>query len=246
MFPSQATGRKTGWFRTNLHNRWRHTFIGDQRYRVQSNEASDIPLDLEWESNHRVFHQSTLYRKVVTCPPVNTVSYSNQLSSSQHSTIWWSNVHQSTQYPKVVKCPPVNTVPRGQMSTSQHNTPRWSNVHQSTQYPKVAKCPPVNTVPHGGQMSSSQHSIIWWSNVHQLTQYHMVVECLPVNTVPYGGQMESLWGPWGSLSRFAVYVFDIGHMTCLWHKPTELAHSFCVLFLCLFLSLRPFQLYFIP
>ena len=32
-----------------------------------------------------------------------------------------------------------------------------------------------------------------------------------------------------------------------WHKPTKLAHSFLkILFLCLFLSLRPFQLYFIP
>ena len=30
---------------------------------------------------------------------------------------------------------------------------------------------------------------------------------------------------------------------CFWHKPTELAHS---LFLCLFLSLWPFRLYFIP
>ena len=33
----------------------------------------------------------------------------------------------------------------------------------------------------------------------------------------------------------------------LWHTPTELAHSFFFfLFLCLFLSLWPFQLYFIP
>ena len=32
---------------------------------------------------------------------------------------------------------------------------------------------------------------------------------------------------------------------CLWHKPTELAHSLFILFLCLFLSLLPFQLYFI-
>ena len=34
---------------------------------------------------------------------------------------------------------------------------------------------------------------------------------------------------------------------CFWHKPTELAHSFFfLLFLCLFLSLWPFQMCFIP
>ena len=31
-----------------------------------------------------------------------------------------------------------------------------------------------------------------------------------------------------------------------WHKPTTFAHSVFILFLCLFLSLWPFQLYFIP
>ena len=31
---------------------------------------------------------------------------------------------------------------------------------------------------------------------------------------------------------------------CLSHKPTELAHSFFIVFLCLFKSLWPFQLYF--
>ena len=48
--------------------------------------------------------------------------------------------------------------------------------------------------------------------------------------------------PVGSPSRggdVAVYVFDI--------KPTELAYTFCfILFLCLCLSLWPFQLYFTP
>ena len=36
------------------------------------------------------------------------------------------------------------------------------------------------------------------------------------------------------------------HDLCQRQKPTELAHSFFILFLCLFLSLWPFQLYFIP
>ena len=47
--------------------------------------------------------------------------------------------------------------------------------------------------------------------------------------------------PAGSLSRggdVAVYVF--------WHKPTELAHSFCFCSWCLCMSLHPFQLYFVP
>ena len=45
-------------------------------------------------------------------------------------------------------------------------------------------------------------------------------------------------GPVGSPSRgwnVTVYV---------WHKPAKPAHSFFILFLCLFLSLWPFQLYF--
>ena len=32
----------------------------------------------------------------------------------------------------------------------------------------------------------------------------------------------------------------------VWHKPTQLAHSFLFCSFCLFLSLWPFQLYFIP
>ena len=41
--------------------------------------------------------------------------------------------------------------------------------------------------------------------------------------------------------------FLTGATVYVWHKPTELAHPiFLILFLCLFLSLWPFQLYFIP
>ena len=75
-------------------------------------------------SDHRAFHQSTQHDMVVTSsciPPVNTVPHAVRLScippvnttrygaggqiivhsTSQHSTIWWSDhraFHQSTQY----------------------------------------------------------------------------------------------------------------------------------------------------
>ena len=46
------------------------------------------------------------------------------------------------------------------------------------------------------------------------------------------------------------YIFTwlgcYGLCLCLQHKPTEITHSFFILFLNLFLSLWPFQLYFIP
>ena len=51
-----------------------------------------------------------------------------------------------------------------------------------------------------------------------------------LNNSPHGLTF-TWWGCYGS---------------CLWHKPTELAHSFFILLLYLFLSLWPFQLYFIP
>ena len=69
--------------------------------------------------------------------------------------------------------------------------------------------------------------------------------CVFFSATP-SGREDSLRGanslsPPGSPSRdgdVKVYIFDI-------YKPTELAHSFFNLFLCLFLFLRPFQLYFI-
>ena len=118
-----------------------------------------------WWSGHRAFHQST-------------VPHGGQITTSQHSTAWWSDYHQST-------------VPHGgQITTSQ-------------QYRMVVRLPPVNTVPHGGQITTSQHSTAqittsqhstaWWSDYHQSTQYRTVVRLPPVNTVPHGGQMKILW-----------------------------------------------------
>ena len=48
--------------------------------------------------------------------------------------------------------------------------------------------------------------------------------------------------------RWLTFTWWGCYGSCLWHKPTELARSFkkkIILFLCLFLYLWPFQLYFI-
>ena len=56
---------------------------------------------------------------------------------------------------------------------------------------------------------------------------------------------------WNSLlprPRGLTFMWWGCYSLCPWHKPAELARSFFFFFLslCLFLSLRPFQLYFIP
>ena len=164
-------------------------------------------------------------------PPVNTVPCGGQIivhSTSQHSTMWWSDhgaFHQSTQYHVVVRSlcilpvsivpdgvcvriPPVSTVPRsGQIvvhSTSQHSTMWWSDhgaFHQSTQYHVVVRSLcilPVSIVPDGGQIiahSTSQHSATWWSDrraFYQSTRYHVMFrskacenrQCLAMYTDP--------------------------------------------------------------
>ena len=123
---------------------------------------------------NRVFHQWTHYHMVVrsSCiAPVNTLPYDGQiivLSTSQHSTTWWSDhraFHQWTHYHMVVRSsciPPMNTVPHsGQIivyCTSEHTTIWWSD-HR--------------VFHHCIVYSTSEHTTIWWSDhraFHHSTQ----------------------------------------------------------------------------
>ena len=59
--------------------------------------------------------------------------------------------------------------------------------------------------------------------------------------------LQHLWNYRGTRPHGLTFTWCGCCSLCLWHKPAELAHSFLFCsFLCLFLSLWPFQLYLIP
>ena len=123
---------------------------------VRSNHSTRQHSTTGW-SDHRAFHPSTRYHRVVrsSCiPPVYTVPQCGQIivhSTHRHSTTGWSEhraFHPSTRYHSVVRSsciPPINTVPQGG---------QVKPFHPSTQYHRVVR----------SNHSTHQHGTTGWSD----------------------------------------------------------------------------------
>ena len=134
-------------------------------------------------------------------------------STSQYSTIWWSDHHQ-----------PGHIIV---YSTSQYSTTWWSDhcaLHQLVQYhTKSDHHQPGQIIMH----STSQYSTTWWSDhhaFHQSVQYHRVVRSLctpPASTVPHKVRSSSARSDHRAFNQSVQY-----HMVARWKACAE-RHGAC-------------------
>ena len=128
----------------------------------------------------------------------------------------------------------------GQYHSVPQPPPVWSTLATpSGEAWHLGQCHWIGRLCHPAVLLNKTNHMIWWEECSNVTLNALQVSvCLYVSLLflsyTYPRRLTYMW--WGCCNF------------CLWHKPTELAHCFlfCSWVFCLFLSLRPFQLYFIP